>query len=86
MVRMKALADCKITDTAAETFLRRVLTYSATADVGQPAINQGALKSVQGLYNGHGMGAELGSWHRLGLAVFGGRLHSCGIAPTRALS
>lgn len=62
MVRMKALADSKITDTAAEAFLRRVLTYPATAaDGGQPAINQGAFKSVQGLYNGHGMGAELGS-------------------------
>jgi phage/plasmid-like protein (TIGR03299 family) len=61
MARMKALADCKVKDTEVETFLRRVLTYPASADAQQPVINNQALKSVQSLYNGHGMGAEFGS-------------------------
>ena len=58
MVRMKALADCKITDAAAEAFLRSVLAYPATVDGNQPAINNRAMKGVQDLYNGHGMAAE----------------------------
>ncbi|HDR9149378.1 hypothetical protein WK24_29095 [Burkholderia vietnamiensis] len=61
MARMKALADCKVNDTAAEAFFRRVLTYPVST--GQPvqATNDSAVKAVQSLYSGRGMGATLAS-------------------------
>lgn len=62
MARMKALSECKISDTAAEAFLRRVLTYSATgANTPVPATNDTAVKVVQELFAGRGRGAELAS-------------------------
>jgi phage/plasmid-like protein (TIGR03299 family) len=61
IARMKALSECKVNDTAAEAFLRRVLTYPVGS--GQPvqATNDSAIKAVQALYAGKGMGATLAS-------------------------
>jgi phage/plasmid-like protein (TIGR03299 family) len=63
MVRMKALSECKVADTVAEKFLRRVLTYSpaATADRDTVAVNERAIKAVGQLYAGRGMGSDLAS-------------------------
>ncbi|WP_414444655.1 DUF932 domain-containing protein [Burkholderia sp. 22PA0106] len=61
MARMKALSDCKVNDTAAETFFRRVLTYPVGAGQLMPATNESAIKAVQALYTGKGMGATLAS-------------------------
>ncbi len=62
MVRMKALADCKVKDEAAEAFLRRVLTYPVNNIEGvSTAINDSALKVVHELYAGRGKGSEMAS-------------------------
>ncbi|WP_233827763.1 DUF932 domain-containing protein [Paraburkholderia sp. ZP32-5] len=61
MVRMKALADRKVNDAAAEAFFRRVLTYPASSSVSMPATNDSAIRAVQALYAGLGMGADLSS-------------------------
>ncbi|USU16094.1 DUF932 domain-containing protein [Paraburkholderia fungorum] len=61
MVRMKALADRKVNDTAAEAFFRRVLTYPASSGVPMPATNDSAIRAVQALYAGRGKGATLAS-------------------------
>lgn len=61
MVRMKALSDCKVNDTVAETFFRRVLTYPVGSGQPVPATNDSAIKAVQSLYAGKGMGATLAS-------------------------
>jgi len=63
MVRAKAMAECRVTDAAADKFLRRVLTYSTTspADRDATAVNERAIKAVQALYAGKGMGANLAS-------------------------
>ncbi|PVX97670.1 DUF932 domain-containing protein [Paraburkholderia unamae] len=63
MVRMKALSECKVSDTVAEKFLRRVLTYSTTntADRDAISVNERAIKAVGQLYAGRGMGADLAS-------------------------
>jgi len=63
MVRTKALAERKVTDSAAEVFFRRVLTYPTTnpADSAALAVNERALKAVSQLYGGRGKGAELAS-------------------------
>lgn len=63
MARMKALSECKIKGDAAESFLRRVLTYSVavTPDGNGSAVNDRALKAVHDLYLGRGKGAELAS-------------------------
>ncbi|MFM0174613.1 DUF932 domain-containing protein [Paraburkholderia sediminicola] len=62
MVRMKALSECKVNNTAAETFFRRVLTYPATsASTPVPATNDSAIKSVQELFAGRGKGADMAS-------------------------
>jgi phage/plasmid-like protein (TIGR03299 family) len=62
MVRMKALADCKVKDEAAESFLRRVLTYPVNHIEGvSTAINDSALKAVHELYAGRGKGSEMAS-------------------------
>ncbi|MCW0159653.1 DUF932 domain-containing protein [Burkholderia pseudomallei] len=63
MARTKALAERKVSDSAAETFLRRVLTYS-TPNVADPdglAVNERAIKAVGQLYAGRGKGANLAS-------------------------
>lgn len=61
MVRMKALADRKVNDAAAETFFRRVLTYPVSSSVPMPATNDSAVRVVQSLYAGRGKGATLAS-------------------------
>ncbi|SDF82037.1 phage/plasmid-like protein TIGR03299 [Paraburkholderia phenazinium] len=62
MVRVKALSERKVSDSAAETFFRRVLTYPAGGpNMPTPAINDSAIKAVQTLYAGRGKGATLPS-------------------------
>lgn len=63
MARTKALAERKVSDSAAETFLRRVLTYSTpnVADHDGLAVNERAIKAVGQLYAGRGKGADLAS-------------------------
>lgn len=61
IVRMKALSECKVNDTAAEAFFRRVLTYPVSSGQPMPATNDSAIKAVQSLYAGKGMGATLAS-------------------------
>jgi len=61
IVRMKALADRKVNDTAAEAFFRRVLTYPASSSGLVPATNDSAIRAVQSLYAGRGKGATLAS-------------------------
>jgi phage/plasmid-like protein (TIGR03299 family) len=61
MVRMKALADRKVSDAMAEAFFGRVLTYPASSSVPMPATNESAIRAVQSLYAGRGKGATLAS-------------------------
>ncbi|HDR8948162.1 TPA: DUF932 domain-containing protein [Burkholderia vietnamiensis] len=61
MARMKALSECKVNDTAAETFFRRMLTYRVGSGQLVPATNDSAIKAVQALYAGKGMGSTLAS-------------------------
>jgi len=63
MARTKALAERKVSDSAAEAFLRRVLTYptASVADREVLAVNERAIKAVGQLYAGRGKGAELAS-------------------------
>lgn len=61
MVRMKALADRRVNDTAAETFFRRVLTYPVSTGAPVPATNDSAVRVVQSLHAGSGKGAHLPS-------------------------
>lgn len=63
MARTKALAERKMSDSSAETFLRRVLTYSTPnlADRDALAVNERAIKAVGQLYAGRGKGADLAS-------------------------
>ncbi|MCF1444891.1 DUF932 domain-containing protein [Ralstonia nicotianae] len=62
MARTKALSECKVNDTAAEAFFRRVLTYPATgANTPVPATNDSAVKAVQELFAGRGKGADMAS-------------------------
>ncbi|CAJ0701093.1 DUF932 domain-containing protein [Ralstonia wenshanensis] len=63
IVRTKALADRRVTDSAAEAFFRRVLTYPTTnpSDRAAVAVNERAIKAVEQLYAGRGKGAQLPS-------------------------
>ncbi|AYX34636.1 phage/plasmid-like TIGR03299 family protein [Burkholderia pseudomallei] len=63
MVRMKALSERKMSDAAAEKFLRRVLTYPTTNPANRDvlAVNERAIKAVAELYSGRGKGADLAS-------------------------
>ncbi|WP_441459827.1 DUF932 domain-containing protein [Burkholderia thailandensis] len=63
MVRMKALSEYKVSDSVAEKFLRRVLTYSSTttADRDAIAVNERAIRTAGQLFAGRGMGADLAS-------------------------
>lgn len=63
MARTKALSERKVSDAAADAFLRRVLTYSTTnvADRDAIAVNERAIKAVGQLYGGRGKGADLAS-------------------------
>jgi phage/plasmid-like protein (TIGR03299 family) len=60
MVRMKALSERKVSDSAADVFLRRVLTYPGGGpNMPMPATNDSAIKAAQALYAGRGKGATL---------------------------
>ena len=63
IARTKALAERKVSDSAAEAFLRRVLTYptSNVAERDALAVNERAIKAVGQLYVGRGKGADLAS-------------------------
>ncbi len=63
VARTKALSECKVSDAAAEKFLRRVLTYPTTnpADRDTVSVNERAIKAVGQLYAGRGKGASLPS-------------------------
>lgn len=63
IVRMKALSERKVSDAAAEKFLRRVLTYPTTNPANRDvlAVNERAIKAVAELYSGRGKGADLAS-------------------------
>ncbi|MCZ2903242.1 DUF932 domain-containing protein [Burkholderia thailandensis] len=63
IARMKALADRKVSDTAAEAFLHRVLTYPTSNPANRDAVsvNERAIKSVGQLYMGRGKGADMAS-------------------------
>jgi len=63
MVRMKALAERKVTDAAAEAFFRKILTYPiSTPEASMIGLNERGLKAVQGLYAGQGKGATGTAW------------------------
>ncbi|MRS99692.1 DUF932 domain-containing protein [Ralstonia pickettii] len=63
MARTKALSERKVTDSAAEAFFRRVLTYPTAnaSDRAALAVNERAIKAVEQLYAGRGKGAQLPS-------------------------
>jgi phage/plasmid-like protein (TIGR03299 family) len=62
MARMKALSECTVNDTAAESFYRRVLTYPTTStSTPAQATNDRAIKAVQELFAGRGKGADMAS-------------------------
>lgn len=62
MVRMRALSERKVSDTVAEKFFHRVLTYpSSGPSMPVPATNDRAIKAVHELYAGRGKGATLPS-------------------------
>lgn len=63
MARSKALSERKVSDSAAEVFFRRVLTYPVTtsSDRDALAVNERAIKAVGQLYAGRGKGAQLPS-------------------------
>jgi phage/plasmid-like protein (TIGR03299 family) len=62
MVRMKALAERKVSDTVAEKFFQRVLTYTSSGpNMPVSATNDRAIKAAHELYAGRGKGATLAS-------------------------
>ncbi|KVN20833.1 MULTISPECIES: DUF932 domain-containing protein [unclassified Burkholderia] len=62
MVRMRALSERKVSESVAEKFFQRVLTYpTGGPNMPMPATNDRAIKAVQSLYAGRGMGATLPS-------------------------
>lgn len=61
MVRMKALAECQLSDAAVDAYLKRVLTYQTPNLDVQTTVSERSMKSVQELYLGKGKGSELAS-------------------------
>ncbi|WP_442807677.1 DUF932 domain-containing protein [Trinickia soli] len=62
MARMKALSERTVSDSTAETFLRRVLTYPTTsASTPVATTNDSAMKAVYELFTGRGKGADMAS-------------------------
>ncbi|SCC95134.1 conserved hypothetical protein [Thiomonas sp. X19] len=59
MARMKALADCPVSDTQAAHFLHKVL--ASTVQGAGPQAPDKTFKAVLGLFQGGGMGADLAS-------------------------
>ncbi|KVS34318.1 DUF932 domain-containing protein [Burkholderia cepacia] len=62
-VRTKAMAERKVTDSAADAFFRRVLTYTVTnpGERDGMTVNERAVRAVGELYAGRGKGAQLPS-------------------------
>jgi phage/plasmid-like protein (TIGR03299 family) len=63
MMQMKAMSECRVSAKTTEAFLQRVLTYPAASAAEQriAVINDRAMKVVQELFAGRGMGASFGS-------------------------
>jgi phage/plasmid-like protein (TIGR03299 family) len=63
LARVKALSERKVSDSAAEAYCRRVLTYNAGSADARPvaATNDSAVKSVMELFGGRGKGAQMAS-------------------------
>lgn len=61
MARMKALAECRLSDAAVEGYLKRVLTYPGTIADDTPIVSERSIKAVQDLYSGKGRGSHLAS-------------------------
>lgn len=62
MVRMRALSDRKVKPTQAHEFFRRLLDMpTLAASEAKPQPNDRALRAIQALYDGKGMGADLPS-------------------------
>lgn len=57
---MKALAECKVSEKAAEAFLRSAFSNSAQAQP-ENSTNDRAIKAVHDLFSGHGQGSTLAS-------------------------
>jgi len=63
MQRMKALSECRVNAKTVEALLQRILTYPTANVFGtqNTAINERALKTVHGLFEGRGKGADMTS-------------------------
>ncbi|CAJ0697958.1 DUF932 domain-containing protein [Ralstonia mannitolilytica] len=62
MVRMRALSERKVRPTQAHDFFRRLLDMPSLATAeAKPQPNDRALRAIQALYDGKGMGADLPS-------------------------
>lgn len=61
MTRMRALAECKVTDATVDAFLRRVVTNPAANAHDLSLTSDRSIKAIQDLYTGKGMGATLAS-------------------------
>lgn len=63
MVRMRALADRKVRPQTAHDFFRRLLDMPSTSSepTNMPPPNDRALRTIQALYDGKGMGSDLPS-------------------------
>lgn len=62
MVRMRALSERKVRPATAHDFFRRLLDMpSLTTSESKPQPNDRALRAIQALYDGKGMGADLPS-------------------------
>lgn len=69
MVRMKALSERKVSDSAAEGLFRRVLTYPAGGpNTPTPATNDSVIKAVQARWSRQGCNAALCIWYGMGPA------------------
>lgn len=62
MVRMRALSERKVRPATAHDFFRRLLDMPSLATIeSKPQPNDRALRAIQALYDGKGMGADLPS-------------------------
>ena len=61
MVRMKALSECKVTDSTVDSFLKQVVGSPAANASDISLASERSMKSILELYTGKGMGAQLAS-------------------------
>lgn len=61
MARMKALAECRLSDSAVEGYLKRVLTYPTAQGDEIQTVSERSMKAVHELYAGRGRGSHLAS-------------------------